>query len=93
MRPIGVGETVLRIVNKAIAEVLRDDIQDAAGSLQLCAGQLSGCEAAVHSMYEVFQSSETEAAILVDASNAFNALNRQVALRNIQSFAHRCQRF
>ena len=35
-------------------------------------------------MYEVFQSSETEAAILVDARNAFNALNRQVALRNIQ---------
>ena len=35
-------------------------------------------------MYEVFQSSEMEAAILVDASNAFNALNRQVALRNIQ---------
>ena len=84
VRPIGVGETVRRIVNKAIAEVLRDDIQDAAGSLQLCAGQLSGCEAAMHSMYEVFQSSETEAAILVDASNAFNTLNRQVALRNIQ---------
>ena len=63
VRPIGVGEIVRRIVNKAIAEVLRDDIQD---------------------VYKVFQSSEVEAAILVDASNAFNALNRQVALRNIQ---------
>ena len=83
VRQIGIGETIRRIVSKAIAEVLRDDIQDTAGSLQLCAG-LSGCEAAVHSMYKVFQSPETEAAILVDASNAFNSLNRQVALRNIQ---------
>ena len=84
VRPIAIGETIHRIVSKAIAEVLRDNIQDAAGSLQLCAGQLSGCEAAVHSMYKVFQSPETEAAILVDASNDFNSLNRQVALRNIQ---------
>ena len=54
VRPIGIGETIRRIVNKAIAEALRDDIQDAAGSLQVCAGQFSGCEAAVHPMYKVF---------------------------------------
>ena len=83
VRPIGIGETIRRIVNKAIAEALRDDIQDATGSLQVCSGQLSGCEAAVYSMYKVFYSPDTKAAILVDASNAFNSLNRQVALRNI----------
>ena len=83
VRPIGIGETIRRIVNKAIALALRDDIQDAAGALQVCAGQLSGCEAAVHAMHKIFESPETEAAILVDASNAFNSLNRQVALHNI----------
>ena len=81
--PIGIGETIRCIVNKAITEALRDNIEEAAGSLQLCAGQLSGCEAAVDAMCKVFSSPETEAAILVDASNAFNCLNREVALRNI----------
>ena len=55
----------------------------AAGPLQLCAGHQSGCESAVHAMRQVFESSETEAIILVDATNAFNSLNRQAALRNI----------
>ena len=40
------------------------------------AGQLCGCEAAVDSMYKVFESHDTEAAVLVDANNAFNSLNR-----------------
>ena len=82
-RPIGIGETIRRIINKAIALALRDEIQDATGALQVCAGQLSGYEAAVHFMHKIFESPETEAAILVDATNAFNCLNRQVALRNI----------
>ncbi len=60
------------------------DIQDAAGSLQLCAGQIAGAEAAVHATRESFLNENTEAVLLVDASNAFNALNRQVALRNIK---------
>ena len=56
----------------------------------MCAGQLSGCEAAVHSMRQLFSSPEVEAVILVDASNAFNSLNRQAALFNIQ---HLCPSF
>ena len=75
VRPIGVGETARRIINKAISYVIKDYIQEAAGALQLCAGHESGCEAAIHSMREVFASTDTEAIILVDASNAFNALN------------------
>ena len=63
---------------------LSNDIQEAAGPLQVCAGHLSGCEAAVHAMHQVFQTSSTEAVMLVDACNAFNSLNRETALRNIQ---------
>ena len=84
VRPIGIGETVRQIVGRAIATAISDDIQEAAGPLQVCAGHLSGCEAAVHAMRQVFESSDTEAVILVDASNAFNYLNRQAALRNVQ---------
>ena len=48
VRPIGIGETVRCIIAKAVLSVISDDIQCTAGSLQLCAGQPSGGEAAVH---------------------------------------------
>ena len=49
----------------------------------LCAGQNAGCEVAVHTMRKIFDGSTTDAVILVDASNAFNNINRQVTLLNI----------
>lgn len=83
VRPIGIGEISRRVISRAIARVLSDDIQAAAGPLQLCAGHQSGCEAAVHAMRTLFNDPETEAIIMVDATNAFNSLSRQNALRNI----------
>ena len=59
-------------------------MQDISGCLQLCSGQISGIEAAVHAVRTAFESDENEAVLLVDASNAFNSLNRQVALHNIR---------
>ena len=59
VRPIGNGETVRHIIAKAVLLVISDDIQCAAGSLQLCAGQPSGGEAAVHAMKEVINDDET----------------------------------
>ena len=84
IRPIGICETVRRIVVKSILYITKADIQNAAGTRQLCAGQIYGIDAAVHSVWYVFQSSVTEAILLVDASNAFNSLNREVELQNIQ---------
>ena len=59
--------------------IVKYDLQDSVGSIQLCAGQDAGCEAAVHAMEQVFANEDTEAMILVDA---FNCLNRQVTLLN-----------
>ena len=84
VRLIGVGETARRLIGQAIAIVLSDDMQAVAGPLQLCASHQSGCESAVHAMRQVFESSEAEAIILVDAINTFNSLNRQAAQRNIR---------
>ena len=84
VRHIGIDDTARCIIAKAILNITRRDIQDAAGSLQLCAGQISGIEAAVHAVRTLFYREEAEALLLVDASNAFNSLNRQTALHNIQ---------
>ena len=84
VRPIGVGEILRRIVGKAIVSVVKPEIMESAGSLQLCAGLPGGCEAAVHAMSSIFQEEDTDAILLVDAENAFNSLNRNVLLHNIQ---------
>ena len=83
VRPIGIGEVPRRIIAKAILTLLKPDIVDASGPLQVCAGQESGCEAAIHAMRQAFKGVEIEGALLVDATNAFNSINRQAALHNI----------
>ena len=90
VRPIGIGDTARRIIAKATLTVIKEDILDAAGGLQMCAGQIAGCEAAAHSVREHFQQAGSEAALLVDASNAFNSINRMTALHNVR---HLCPSF
>ena len=85
VRPIGVCETLRRILGKAILRVVGPYIRQEVGMSQLCAGQRSGCETAVHAMTTLFEENDsTEGVLLVDASNAFNSLNRGVMLRNIR---------
>ena len=50
VRPIGVGEVPRRILAKAILRIIGKDVEEAAGLVQVCAGQDGGCEAAVHAM-------------------------------------------
>ena len=61
---------------------MKKDVVDASGSLQLWAGQKSGSEATIHAMHTIFESDATDAVLLIDASNAFNALNRAAVLHN-----------
>ena len=46
-------------------------------------GQIAGVEAAVHAVRSSFLRDATKGVLLVDASNAFNPLNRKVTLHNI----------
>ena len=78
------GETICHIVGRAISLILLAYIQDAAGAFQLCACHKCSCEAAVDGMHNIHSGSN--AVILVDASNAFNRLNRQITFHNI--FVH-----
>ena len=85
VRPIGVGEVLRRVIAKAALHVTSDDIISLTGPFQLCTGHTSGCEAGAHSMRMIYENPNTEAILLIDAMNAFNSLNREAALTNIQS--------
>ena len=71
VRPIGVCEVARRIISKAILFAIKGDIQEAAGSRQMCSGQIAGIEAAVHSVRHLLANDKVEAILLVDAINAF----------------------
>ena len=84
IRPIGIGEVLRRIIGKAVITEIKPDLMESAGSLQLCAGQKSGCEAAAHAIREIYEEECTDAVLMIDASNAFNCLNREAMLHNIR---------
>ena len=85
VRPIGVDEVIRRVIGQCIMKVTMEDVLETSGSLQGCAGLRSGSEATVHAMHSIFKREETDALLLIDASNAFNALNRaaQYELHNM----------
>ena len=84
IRPIGVGEVLRRIIGKVISHNAKEEILSAAGPLQTCAGQGAGAEAEIHAMQSIFLNESTDAVLLIDASNAFNCMNRMVGLHNIR---------
>ena len=83
LRPIGVGEVLRRIIGKAVMSTTKEHVKKSVGSLQVCAGQEAGCEAAIHAMKDIFQQEDTEAVLLIDAANAFNSINRKAFVHNV----------
>ena len=69
VRPVGVCEVPRRVLSKAILFTLKSDIQEAAGSNQLCGGQVASIEAAVHLVRQLFNDENSEAMLLVDTNN------------------------
>ena len=66
-RPIGVGEVLRRIAGKVIVSFLKEDVIKCTGTLQVCAGQEAGIEAAIHSMNMMYEDENADAILLVDA--------------------------
>ena len=79
-----IGEVSRRIIGKAILQVVGNDVQEVAGARQLCAGQSSGVEAAVHAIRKLFGQDMANGVLMVDAANALNNINRRLALHNIR---------
>ena len=84
LRPIGVGEVLQCIAGKAIVSHLKEDVIQSIGSLQVCAGQDTGCESLIHTMRTIYEDQSAQAVLLVDASNTFKSINRNVFLHNFE---------
>ena len=78
-----VGEVLRRILTKVVMMISKQGVMKAAGSLQVCTGQETGAEAAIHAVHDIFKYYTADAVYLVDAENAFNAINRKAMLHNI----------
>ena len=79
IRPIGIGETWRRLFAKSVIEDSGAEVVEACGCKQLCAGLKAGIEGAVHtasSFWEEHCGDDQTGFLLIDASNAFNEMNR-----------------
>ena len=96
-RPIGIGETLRRIIGKVVCLTTRVDAELACGTDQLCDGVKGGIKGAVHAMNDLFALHSNSATgwgvLFVDASNAFNTINRVALLWNARILWTRCSCF
>ena len=84
VRPIGVGEVLRRIIGKTTSAMFKEETKEAVGALQVCAGHSAGSEAAIQAMNQIFNEEGADGVLLIDATNAFNQMNRAVAMHNIR---------
>ena len=95
VRPIGIGETLRRLLGKAVADLTGDDLAYAFGSEQLAGGVSCGIEGSIHGLRELFEkkSSNGFGLLLLDAKNAFNSINKSSALLNARTLWSRASTF
>ena len=85
VRPIGIGESLRRLISHVVCMASRDDMELMCGSDQLCTGIRVGIEGAIHAVGELYENSESDwGLLLIDATNAFNSINQKALLWNIR---------
>ena len=91
IRPIGVGEIWYRLFTKLVVSKTKAEAIDQCGIDQLCTGISGGAEGAIHAVNALFEELQKDnqedqgrgepwVLLKLDASNAFNMLNRDVAI-------------
>ena len=84
VRPIGVGKVLRRIIVRTTLRCVENDLKLLGKNQQLCLGQKWGIEQARYSLRTQFETPEDEGILIIDVKNAFNSLNRDLTLRNIE---------
>ena len=99
IRPIAVGSTFRRIAAKICCAFYSETLASKFQPLQLGFGSKGGCEAAVHALSTYLDSGKGEVILKVDIKNAFNSVNRDTLLAEVQkeipkiySFLYQCYR-
>ena len=54
---------------------------------QLRHGQKCGIEYTIHTLRKQYEKTDSDAKLLIDAENAFNSLNRNLALKNLANIS------
>ena len=85
VRPIGIGEVMRRIIGQTITKCLKNELMSLGSNYQLCLGQKCGIQYAIHALRDQYSKPSADAVLLIDAKNAFNSLNRKLALKNIEN--------
>ena len=70
LRPIGVGEVLRRIAGEMVMYIVRKDVLNSSSKIQMCSGQDSGSEAAIHDVREQFDNEDAEAVLLVASTSS-----------------------
>ena len=85
VRPIGIGEVMRRIIGRAITKCLKNELMSHGSNYQLCLRQKCGIEYAIQTLRDQYSKTSADAVLLIGAKNAFNSLNRKLALKNIEN--------
>ena len=95
IRPIGIGDVADRLCAKVMIDITGDDVQAECLADQLCSGIKAGIEGAIHAFSSMFDelSNDGWGLLLMDASNAFNSVNRAAAIWNSRILWSRSSRY
>ena len=95
VQPIGIGKCLRRIICKNVAEFTKIDLEETSLTDQLACGLKAGVEGATHALSDVSDDNNKDGCgmLVMNASNAFNSLNRETALWNARILWPRCSRF
>ena len=70
---------------QTITKCLKNVLISLGSNYQFCPGQKCGIEYAIHTLRDQFSKISADAVLLINAGNAFNSLNRKLALKNIKN--------
>lgn len=89
IRPIAVGCTIRRLIPKLGCFEMREKLSSYLLPHQIGFGVKHGCEAAVHALRATIRKSRnsTKIVLKIDFKNAFNSINRDEMLKNIEEIA------
>ena len=73
-----------RIIGRTITNCLKNELMSLGSNYQLYRKKC-GIEYAIHTLRDQYSKTSADAVLLIDAENAFNSLNRKLALKNIEN--------